>query len=145
MGITYRQDNDGRLTVQQMDDNFHYLEDQLANSQAPTYKVYTALLSQSGTASPTAIVLQNTIGDIVWTRPGDGYYVGTLNNAFTENKTFIIYTHDSLNGNTGFPGGVRTSNNEVLLLFNNGIGNDIGSYVDIGGDAIESIEIRVYN
>ena len=30
MGITYRQDNDGRLTVQQMDDNFHYLEDQLA-------------------------------------------------------------------------------------------------------------------
>jgi hypothetical protein len=30
MGITYRQSNDGRLSVQQMDDNFHYLEDQLA-------------------------------------------------------------------------------------------------------------------
>jgi hypothetical protein len=30
MGITYRQGNDGRLTVAQMDDNFQYLEDQLA-------------------------------------------------------------------------------------------------------------------
>ena len=30
MGITYRQGNDGRLSVAQMDDNFHYLEDQLA-------------------------------------------------------------------------------------------------------------------
>lgn len=30
MGITYRQGNGTRLTVAQMDDNFHYLEDQLA-------------------------------------------------------------------------------------------------------------------
>jgi collagen type VII alpha len=30
MGITYRIGNEGRLTVQQMDENFHYLEDQLA-------------------------------------------------------------------------------------------------------------------
>jgi hypothetical protein len=30
MGITYRVGNEGRLTVQQMDDNFHYIEEQLA-------------------------------------------------------------------------------------------------------------------
>jgi len=30
------------------------------------YKVYTVLLSQSGTSAPTAIVLENTIGNIVW-------------------------------------------------------------------------------
>jgi hypothetical protein len=46
MGITYRQGNDGRLSVQQMDDNFHYLEDQLAgltpsNSQTPTFAQVT--------------------------------------------------------------------------------------------------------
>ena len=30
MGITYRQGHEGRLSIQQMDDNFHYIEEQLA-------------------------------------------------------------------------------------------------------------------
>ena len=30
MGITYRQGHEGRLSVQEMDDNFHYIEEQLA-------------------------------------------------------------------------------------------------------------------
>lgn len=46
MGITYREGNDGRLSVQQMDDNFHYIEEQLAgltpsNSQTPTFAQVT--------------------------------------------------------------------------------------------------------
>lgn len=54
------------------------------------YKVYTALLTQSGTDAPTAIVLENTLGGaIVWTRSSDGVYVGTLAGAFVTNKTFI--------------------------------------------------------
>jgi hypothetical protein len=54
------------------------------------YKVYSALLSQSGTSAPTAIVLQNTLGgNIVWTREGVGVYKGTLAGAFLENKTNI--------------------------------------------------------
>jgi hypothetical protein len=55
-------------------------------------KVYKALLTQTGTAAPTAIVLENTIGDIVWTRTNTGIYVATLADAFTENKTFISAT-----------------------------------------------------
>ena len=56
-------------------------------------KRYKALISQTGTDAPTAIVLENTLGgDIVWTRTGVGTYYGTLNGAFTENKTLTIAT-----------------------------------------------------
>ena len=55
-------------------------------------KVYNALLTQSGTGDPCAIVLENTLlpngTDIVWTRAGTGEYVGTLVGAFKNNKTF---------------------------------------------------------
>jgi hypothetical protein len=58
---------------------------------APTYKVYTALLSQTGENAPTAIVLENTLGgNIVWTRIDEGVYIGTLSNSFIENKTGVI-------------------------------------------------------
>ena len=57
----------------------------------PVYKVYTALLSQSGRGeAPTAIVLENTIGDVVWTCSRVGDYLGILANAFTEDKTFLF-------------------------------------------------------
>lgn len=45
----------------------------------PKYKVYTANLSQAGTAIPTAIVLENTTGaTAVFTRTGVGVYVITF-------------------------------------------------------------------
>lgn len=51
-------------------------------------KTYTALIFQSGTSAPAAIVLgNNTVGSIVWTRTSTGAYVGTLSGAFTANKT----------------------------------------------------------
>lgn len=55
------------------------------------FKIYTALLTQAGTADPSAIVLgDNDIGTIVWTRTGAGDYLGTLTDAFVEDKTGII-------------------------------------------------------
>ena len=54
---------------------------------SPTYKVYTALLTQSGTDAPVATVLENTLGDIVWTRDTTGQYLGTLTGAFISGKT----------------------------------------------------------
>ena len=57
------------------------------------YKVYTALLTQSGTSAPTAIVLENTLGGtVVWTRSGVGSYVATLTGAFVLNKTSFSAT-----------------------------------------------------
>lgn len=53
-------------------------------------KTYTALLTQSATDAPTATVLENTLGDIVWTRDGVGTYLGTLASAFTADKTTIV-------------------------------------------------------
>ena len=54
------------------------------------YKVYTALLTQSGTDAPVATVLENTLGvDIEWSRLSEGYYRGTPSQAiFDETKTF---------------------------------------------------------
>jgi hypothetical protein len=61
------------------------------------YTVYTALITQTGTAAPVATVLQNTTGGtIVWTRPsnpGVGRYVATISGAsYTANKTVVIVT-----------------------------------------------------
>lgn len=57
----------------------------------PQYKVYTALLSQSGTNAPTAIVLENTLGvDVSFTYFLAGnYYINAIG-AFTIGKTCVI-------------------------------------------------------
>ena len=48
-------------------------------------KVYRALLTQTGTAAPTATVLQNTLGGtLVWTRLNVGEYKATLASAFPD-------------------------------------------------------------
>jgi hypothetical protein len=51
---------------------------------------YIANLLQSSTTDPTATVLENTIGDIVWDRLSTGYYRGTLNSAFPSADTTYI-------------------------------------------------------
>lgn len=73
------------------------------NNLVPTssYKVYTALLTQSSTSDPTAVILENTLGaPVTFSRVGDGLYYITCSefNFFTVNKTFIcpIVTDDVL-------------------------------------------------
>lgn len=56
---------------------------------ATKYKVYLAKISQIGTAAPTVVVLENTIGDIVWARTDVGEYTATLSGAFSENTILI--------------------------------------------------------
>ena len=53
------------------------------------YKVYTAIVNQTGTNAPVANVLENTIGEIVWTRTDAGLYYANLAGAFIDGKTFI--------------------------------------------------------
>ncbi|CAB5223723.1 hypothetical protein UFOVP392_5 [uncultured Caudovirales phage] len=60
---------------------------------------YTALLSQVGTAAPTAIVLADTIGGVTWTRIAQGEFIGTAPNPLNTLNTFIIIgnvEHDHL-------------------------------------------------
>lgn len=58
--------------------------------KTPKVKIYHALISQTGTAAPTVIILLNTLGTITWGRTSAGIYTGECIGAFTENKTSII-------------------------------------------------------
>lgn len=58
-----------------------------------TYRKYVALLTQSGVAVPTAVVLENTLGGTpTLGRPNIGEYTITLTGAFTANKTVLFIT-----------------------------------------------------
>jgi hypothetical protein len=62
----------------------------------PAYKKYIATISQTGTADPVVTVLENTIGDIVWTRIGLGTYYGTLTGAFIGQDKVYLYLNNTL-------------------------------------------------
>lgn len=101
------------------------------------YKIYNALLSQSGTSDPTATVLGgNQVGAIVWTRAGLGAYTGTLSGAFTTAKTFILVGQnaDGITANC-----FRSDANTVTLkTYLTSTGGSTDVFTDL------SLEIRVY-
>jgi hypothetical protein len=63
------------------------------------YKVYTALLTQTGENAPTAVVLENTLGTISFSYIAEGRYDITSSALFTNNKTTIIFGNESNNAN----------------------------------------------
>ena len=103
-----------------------------------SYLVYAAKISQTGTAAPIAIVLENTIGAIVWSRTSTGRYVATLTGAFTLNKTLVFH---NLQQGTG------TSTVNYLTVDENTVEftslNNTGQLTD-GVMGVASLEIRVY-
>ena len=72
-----------------------------ANSYSLGYTVYTALITQAGTAAPVATVLQNTTGGtITWTRTSTGRYVATISGTtYTADKTTVLVTSGGNNDN----------------------------------------------
>jgi hypothetical protein len=106
------------------------------------YKVYTALVSQTGTNAPTATVLENTLGGtVVWSYASVGQYTATLTGAFTVNKTtvFINHAYAGSGNNTSLQGG-STNVNTANIRVKNYQGTPFDG--EING---ASIEIRVYN
>lgn len=110
------------------------------------YKVYTALLTQTGTNAPVATVLENTLGGtVVWSYDAVGQYTLTATGLLTVNKVFV-----QLNGINQFDG-IGTSSTILTYSLPNSI-----SFISFSGDgsALEwsslsstdvfSIEIRVY-
>jgi hypothetical protein len=55
-----------------------------------SYKVYTALLSCTDSATPVLNILKNTIGNIIWTRNSAGNYGLALTGAFIIGKTITF-------------------------------------------------------
>jgi len=105
--------------------------------KAKPYKVYVAKMTQSGTGAPTAVVMENTIGNIVWSRNGAGDYVGTLAGAFS--------TTDKLWAIVGRPSNTRTAT--VFYNTANSISLIVQADAGAGADSSLSdtpIEIRVY-
>ena len=106
------------------------------------YKVYTALLTQSGTSAPTAIVLENTLGGTVfWSYFNTGSYIGTLTGAFNTTKTTVQITR----GNPSIT--PFTTNMAGQCLDNNSFGIttfSTTSYVDSQLSNC-TLEVRVYN
>ena len=69
------------------------------DSMLPTYQKYIANISQSGTSDPTITILENTIGDIVWTRLSTGNYEGYLNNGFPNiDRTYLMINQINTQG-----------------------------------------------
>lgn len=107
------------------------------------YKVYTALLTQSGTNAPVATVLQNTLGNVTFEFVGDGQFNVTSTGLFTIGKTVIITTPiynvdaDKL---VSFSGWLNTATDSAIQLFS----RDPGDTPVIGLNKA-FFEIRVYN
>ena len=106
-------------------------------SSTRPYKVYTALITQTGTSAPVATVLENTLGgSIVWTRVNPGIYSGTLTGAFTTDKTILL--------NNNPVGGVFTNIFSSVNTITIQTRNYSNAQTD-DGLSNTSIEIRVYN
>ena len=107
-----------------------------ANIEYQKYKVYTALLTQSSNSAPTAIELENTLGDITFDYDGAGYYFINSTFLFTANKTAIFF------GNTNaFSIKIYVNDSSLLTIE---VFDSTGAYVN-GGLNNTPIEIRVYS
>jgi hypothetical protein len=113
---------------------------------ARPYKVYVALMTQSGGLDPNITILENTIGNIVWTYESDGFFTATLAGAFTLNKTAIFPVMFGDDNSTPFHSyGVCTDSNYIELYVWNASGSTQPSILGDGNNLKCPIEIRVYN
>lgn len=110
------------------------------DAAARPYKVYTALLTQTGTNAPVATVLENTLGaTISYSLGGTGFVVATSSTtSFTDpNKVFISIS----NGNgAGFFSVLRIQTNQVRIVQQNIAGANTDGLLQTA-----NFEIRVYN
>lgn len=103
-----------------------------------SYKKYVAIMSQSGTDAPTALVMENTLGaTITWAYDDVGSYYGNLSSAvLTANKTWFI------SGNTADLNTITTINTTQQVQINTNGDVDTPANTMMTNVAIE---IRVYN
>ena len=127
--------------INKLKDILKGLNDKPSGGYEPPYKVYTALLTQSGTDAPVATVLENTLGFTpVWSRERAGTYTilapQVANNNLTKNNTYLT-----------IQGSIRRFS---IGLFNDGEGDVITYYTldntntHVDG-SLANIEIKVYS
>jgi hypothetical protein len=99
--------NEGRTIINgQMQ---HLYSAVTGSSSSASYKVYSALLTQSSSNAPVATVLEDTVGDITWSYSSFGYYQAvSASSAFTLNKT-VTFTNQPLDYTAMFKSGPTTA------------------------------------
>lgn len=114
----------------------------VTTTKPASYKVYAALLTQTGTSAPIATVLQNTLGGtVVWSRVAVGTYLATLTGAFPMGKvptTFSILSSTTADDLVLEVKGDSANGNDVRI---------VTFYTASSSDDILSnhfVEIRVY-
>ena len=114
--------------------------------QEPKYKVYTALLTQSGTDAPVATVLENTLGETIsFSYVTPGYYSINTTGEFPQNKTtFSIKNVIS---------SAQVSSETYIGIFSDSLNINTIDFTTLDNNNISfnnillntPIEIRVYN
>jgi hypothetical protein len=129
------------LTFNRLDDVKAWLSKTFAGSKEQSglrpYKSLILRLTQTGTAAPTATVLENNLtGTIAYARTGAGVYTITLTGQFTANKTSVFVSQPAI----GRVAAVATSANVVTV-------STFDATLTAAADAILTgvvVEIRVY-
>ena len=122
----------------------------IATVPTPSYKVYSALLTQTGTADPVVTVVTNTLGTVTIARDSPGRYSVTTSGLFTLNKTVISINTITTSagpygGYTGFTGSGSTN---VFYIDTAKVIGSGGSIPGTGADNVwlrTPLEIKVYN
>lgn len=105
------------------------------------YKVYTALLTQSGTSAPVATVLENNTGStVVWTRGSIGQYLGTFSSPILLIGKTAVFPIQAAAPYINHAAVSRNSDSTISLITTSS-----GSNSDDKLYASSLIEIRVYN
>ena len=126
----------------QISKQLEYLTGVTYSASIRPYKVYTAILSQTGTDAPEQNVLENTLGTgLIYTYDSLGaYYAQLESGTFDPAKTFINITSGYYSLPYTIYSSILNTDNSYLII---GTFDESGGNVELGGDA--SIEIRVYN
>lgn len=107
------------------------------------YRVYTALLTQSGSNAPNATVLENTFpAALTWTRASTGIYNVALSGSFPISGTFCSATVHSVPQGTERHAmfGAVTNHQCRLRLYATG-----SNILKDNFNKFMSVEIRAYN
>ena len=98
---------------------------------------YIALLNQTGTDAPIATILENNIGDVVWSYTDIGRYTGTLVNGFSYSVSIFVGNKFTLNTNHTWAYCTNTTDSIDLTI------QDDTGFVD--GELTNTLlEVRLY-
>ena len=113
------------------------------------YKIYSALLTQSGTTDPVVTIIENTLGIITINRDSTGRYSVNSSGLFTSNKTIVyINTITSSAGPYGGYASISNNSQNTIYIDTTKVIGSGGGIPGTGTDTVlnnTSFEVRVYN